>query len=72
MELYMHWKIQSSLYVHLYLGKYRMNINNYKGLQVITAVMISTCMGVGCNYYEFQSTSSICMHSGTLRPSIIL
>ena len=31
-----------------------MNINNYKGLQVITAVMIRTCMGVGCNYYEFQ------------------
>eukprot|EP01043_Picozoa_sp_COSAG02_P010996 COSAG02_NODE_398_length_23118_cov_49.968939_23_plen_64_part_00 len=29
-------------------------MNNYKGLQVITAVMIRTCMGVGCNYYEFQ------------------
>ncbi len=57
MELY--WKIRSSLYVHLlrynlYLRKSRMNMNNYKGLQVITAVMIRTCMGVGCNYYEFQ------------------
>ena len=39
---------------NLYLRKSRMNMNNYKGLQVITAVMIRTCMGVGCNYYEFQ------------------
>ena len=57
MELY--WKIRSSLYVHLlrynlYFRKSRMNMNNYKGLQVITAVMIRTCTAVGCNYYEFE------------------
>ena len=45
------------------VGKYLVNINNYKGLQVITAVMIRTCMGVGCNYYEFEllaARSSMC------------
>ena len=57
MELY--WKIRSSLYpnllrYNLILRHIRLTGSNYTELQVLAAVMIRTCMGVGSYYYEFQ------------------